>query len=565
MRSKLRWVASLALCAGVVVWSGFESAPGAPAAKAAKEKPATGQAGARKPKKKPARKFKRPVQTKRVGQGQMIAIVDGKLDRAARMCEDYLELEPNHLESLFNLAVARGQMKDLAGAEKAMQQALGAGLPAGRFLAGPRRLVKPLAQTETFRRLAAREDLQLIHGPMLGCLTDRSARFWVRTAKEIPVQVVVSASKDMARPIKSPAVSTAAGHDYTAVAGVQGLEPDTVYWYDVLLDGRSALGPDRPSFRTFPRQGEGARFRVAFGGGAGYTPKHERMWETIAARRPLAFLFLGDNVYIDNPTRPQVQQYTYYRRQSRPEYRRFVRSTAIFAIWDDHDFGVNDCFYGADRDKPPWKVPVWELFRDNWNNPVYGGGPKNPGCWFRFAIGDVDFFMLDGRYYRTDPQGESPSMLGAVQKAWLLEGLKSSRAAFKVLASPVPWVLEAKGKSLDTWRGFQAEREEIFAFIQKHRIDGVVLLSADRHRSDVWRIDRPEGYPLWEFESSRLTNVHSHGLMPGAVFGYNKKCSFGLLEFDTAKADPELTYRIESIDGEPIHAVTVKRSAISQR
>ncbi len=156
-------------------------------------------------------------------------------------------------------------------------------------------------------------------------------------------------------------------------------------------------------------------------------------------------------------------------------------------------------------------------------------------------------------------------MLGKAQKAWLLKELDRSEATFKVLASSVPWVLEAKGGSLDTWRGFQAEREEIFSFLEKKEIDGMVLISADRHRSDLWRIDRESGYPLYEFESSRLTNIHTHGIMAGSLFGYNKKCSFGILTFDTTRPDPELSYQIYSIDDELIHTFVVKKSEISHK
>ena len=64
-----------------------------------------------------------------------------------------------------------------------------------------------------------------------------------------------------------------------------------------------------------------------------------------------------------------------------------------------------------------------------------------------------------------------------------------------------------------------------------------MLISADRHRSDLWKIDRPAGYPLYEFNSSRLTNQHVHGEMKAALFSYNKKQSFGTVDFDTTLAD----------------------------
>jgi alkaline phosphatase D len=176
----------------------------------------------------------------------------------------------------------------------------------------------------------------------------------------------------------------------------------------------------------------------------------------------------------------------------------------------------------------------------------------------------VDFFMLDGRYYRDKPKSENPSMLGAAQKKWLFQKLKSSRATFKVLASPVPWAFGAKPGSLDPWQGYKAEREQIFSFLETNQIDGVILISADRHRSDAWKIERKDGYDLYEFESSKLTNIHTHNIMPDAMFSYNKKCSFGLLTFDTTKLDPEVIYQIISIDDEVIWKFSLKRSQLTR-
>jgi hypothetical protein len=51
--------------------------------------------------------------------------------------------------------------------------------------------------------------------------------------------------------------------------------------------------------------------------------------------------------------------------------------------------------------------------------------------------------------------------------------------------------------------------------------------------------------------------------MPGALFGYNKKCSFGLLTFDTMKTDPEVTYQIINIDGELIWEFSLKKSQLT--
>ena len=50
---------------------------------------------------------------------------------------------------------------------------------------------------------------------------------------------------------------------------------------------------------------------------------------------PIATLLLGDNVYIDDPEHQFTQLYCYYRRQSRPEFRRYVATNGIFSIYDD--------------------------------------------------------------------------------------------------------------------------------------------------------------------------------------------------------------------------------------
>ena len=109
---------------------------------------------------------------------------------------------------------------------------------------------------------------------------------------------------------------------------------------------------------------------------------------------------------------------------------------------------------------------------------------------------------------------------------------------------------------------FPAEREQIFSYIADNKINGVILVSADRHRSDAWIIDRKKGYNLYEFESSKLTNLHTHHIMPGSIFGYNKTCSFGILDFDTKAKDPKVTYKIVSIDGEIMNSIMIRRSEL---
>lgn len=426
----------------------------------------------------------------------------------------------------------------------------------GRF--GAEGGMPDLMKEPEFCALLKKHYLKLFSGPMVGSITDTSARFWVRTAGPARVEAVVGSGRT-AR--ESKETTTHAGNDFTAVLEVDGLEPFTEYPCTIYFGGNPSRYSGRQKFRTAPAAGQKARFSIAFGGGARYVPKNEGVWATIQRARPLALLMLGDNVYIDEPQRRDIQRLHYYRRQLRHEWRALAASTAVYAIYDDHDLGKNDCAGGPDPFKPEWKFLAWKVFRENWANPSYGGGDARPGCWFDFTLGDVHVFMLDNRYYRDFPR----SMLGPDQKRWLLDALARSRAKFKVLASGTLWTALADKKGADSWEAVAHEREEIFSLIDRRRIGGVVLISADRHRTEIWPNERPKGYTLWEFESSKLTNIHTHGTRKEAEWSYNKGNLFGMLDFDLAAGDPTVTLRAVSSEGRNIHSKTLALSELQAR
>ena len=499
---------------------------------------------------------------KRVHQVALRHILRGDLDRTEKFLKRYLKQDPKDAETLYMLGILQAQRDDVRKAESMMHRAIDAGLPDDRLIAGPRSLMEPLAETDLFKQLREKYSSQLVHGPLLGNVSDSAASFWVRTSTESEITVVVmdeASGKEVARSGKA---KSDASEDFTAVASVIGLQPNTNYRYSIAIDAKPCANG---TFRTLAPEGKPSKFVIAFGGGSGYVPENERMWNTIGSFDPHAILLLGDNVYIDDPESKTMQQYTYHRRQSRPEWRKLTARSPVFTIWDDHDFGTDDSWGGADVSVPFWKKDwVFAIFRQNWANPSYGGGDDRPGCWYSFRIGDVDFIMLDCRYYRSNPKKSPRSMLGPVQKKWLKEQLKAADGTFKVLVSSVPWDFRTKGDSLDTWNGYKEEHEEILSFIESEEIEGVVLMSADRHRSDAWKISRPNGYDLYEFNSSRLTNQHIHEAMEkrGAIFSYNDPQSFGLVTFDTTLDDPEVTYEVVNIDGQKPHSITVKRSKL---
>lgn len=458
-------------------------------------------------------------------------------------------------DRLFVLAMAAMKDADVDKAFSLVKESIAAGLPIERLQAGPRELFAPLHARGDYQDWLEPHAKVLLHGPMLGYVTQDSARFWVRTSNEVKLGIALSKTnelegKDLKVVKQMEKVISRKENDFTGTVAVTGLSPHTQYTYQVLLDDQP-VGPIA-TFRTHPEQDTPSKFQIGFGGGAGFTPMYEKNWATIASHNLSAFFLLGDNVYIDDPKHRMSQQYCYYRRQSQPQWRDFVAKTPIYSIYDDHDFGVNDCVPGPKIEIPVWKRPVWETFKQNWVNPGYGGGPSQPGCWYDFWIGEIHFIFLDCRYYRDLKGG---SMIGPVQKKWLLETLASSTGTFKVIASSVPWSPGVKPGSRDTWDGFANEREEIFRHIEKNNISGVLLMSADRHRSDLRKIPRKDGYDFYEVMSSRLTNVHTHGLVSGAkgskfIMGYNETPSFGRLEFDTTASTPSIEYKIFDIDNQ---------------
>lgn len=420
---------------------------------------------------------------------------------------------------------------------------------------GPEGGLHDLLQQSDFSPLIKKHNLALFNGPMVGSVTPTSAKFWVRTAGEAQFQVVIGNKK-------SNEIVTKKADDYTGVVEITGLKPFTQYQYEVLVNGK-LYNKAAFHFSTYPTANMPAKYNIAFGACSRYIPINEPIWNKVAESEPLAYLGLGDNVYIDATHQQDTQRLHYYRRMLREEYRDFISQTSMYAVWDDHDFGLDDA-YGGDR-IAPWKIKNLNVFKQNWNNPFYGNKDKPTGTYHNFTIGQVEVFMTDGRFNRTELTKVPGTMLGAEQKAWLLKSLKASTATFKIIASGTMWTEHSDKKGRDSWSGprFRAERDEIFEFIKKHKINGVVLLAGDRHRTEIWKNSNPGSYPLYEFLSGKVTNLHTHPTKEKALWSYNKGNFWGDLSFDFSLGDPTITFTAINQDGESIKDFTLKLSEIS--
>ena len=312
---------------------------------------------------------------------------------------------------------------------------------------------------------------------------------------------------------------------------MNGLSPDTRYQYEVSIDGKT--DPKwKGSFKTAPVEGTPTAFRLAITS-CMKIGKPQRSWNILLEEQPDLHLTVGDTHYADttNPT-VQMEHHLTYRREK--EFAKVLQQVPTYAIWDDHDYGPNNSD-GTAKGKE-FSLVGW---KQAWPNPP-SGTPDTPGAFFKFSRGDVDFFVVDGRYHRSPnglPDNNKKRMLGDAQFAWLLEGLKNSKAKFKIIASGS--VLHHS--KVDGWRIFTYSRHRLFDAIKKHRISGVMYIGGDMHQSLVWEHHESGrvGYPMIEIMSSGITN--------------GKDLSFATIDFDTTLDDPTARVRIIYGRGEKIN------------
>ena len=321
---------------------------------------------------------------------------------------------------------------------------------------------------------------------------------------------------------------------------INGLAPDTRYQYQVSINGK-ADPKWKGSFKTAPVEGTSTAFRMAITS-CMHIKRAQRSWNLLLEEQPDLHLTVGDTHYADttDPT-IQLQHHLAYRRKK--EFANVLRQVPTYAIWDDHDYGPNNSDGTAEGKE--FSLAGW---KQAWPNPA-SGTPDTPGAFFKFSRGDVEFFVVDGRYHRSPnelPDNDKKRMLGDAQFEWLLSGLKNSKAKFKIIASGS--VLHHS--KVDGWRIFTFSRHRLFDAIKKHKISGVMYIGGDMHQSLVWQHHESDrvGYPMIEIMSSGITN--------------GKDLSFATIDFDTTVDDP--TARVRIIYGKGKKINTDKTWKLSQ-
>ncbi len=416
-------------------------------------------------------------------------------------------------------------------------------------------------------------------GPMNGHAAQRAVTIWLQTWEAADVQLAYRWEQHPADSTQyTPVVRTSAEDAFTAHIHIPYLEPGRRYLYDVIINGRKVNLPYQPSFQTPPLwqwRTDPPDFTVALGSclyindppydrpGRPYGDSFEIL-ASIARLRPDVMVWLGDNVYYREADfdDPEMLNYRYAHARAFPLLQPLLATAHHYAVWDDHDYGPND----ADRSYH-LKGTALRIFQRYWANPSYGL-PGVPGIFTKFTWGDVDFFLLDDRYYRSPnriPDADSQkTMWGRAQLEWLLDALTYSRAPFKVVINGNQ-ILNADTRYEALAAHFPAEFDYLIREIRRRNIQGVFFVSGDRHHSELMRYQPDDHYPLYELTVSPLTSraASRPEANPRRVEGtLVRQRNFAVIRFSGPRKDRKMTITLYDATGKRLWRRTIAASEL---
>jgi alkaline phosphatase D len=410
---------------------------------------------------------------------------------------------------------------------------------------------------------AQQHNIPLMGGPMLGNLKDDGVSLWLRPASSKTLNVIVTRMDGNDK--KTFSVGSAEpGRDQRII--LDGLSPDTKYKYEVYsMKNRIAEG----SLKTAPSSEEKSIVRIAFGSCFHKIGLHNpNLINQILRREPHAMMLLGDIAVDDRENNFNMHHSDYLLREMSKPWQRLSANVPLYTSWDDHDYlnndlnGIPEGFHKADQEG------LRTIWQQNWNNPEN----ESEGIFFNTRIGAVELIMLDTRSCReVNKRGKYGSYLGTIQQKWLKETLKKSTAPFKIISSGTMWSdYISNGK--DSWGTWDTlARDEIFDLIETENITGVLLVSGDRHGARGFRIPRPSGFFLYEFEAASLGGVPGPDAMAtnavNQIFGYHgtETIAFGEFTFNTIGDKPLVTFRLIDQSGHILEEQELSYSRLTPR
>lgn len=351
-------------------------------------------------------------------------------------------------------------------------------------------------------------------------------------------------------------------------------------WLSVSLFVLVACTPPSLRLPSGVPTGQTEHFVLAFGSCANQT-KQQLIWQAVVASQPDLFLFLGDNIYGDTEDM-NVLRARYAQLAHNPYYQRLLAHIPVIATWDDHDYGGNDA--GAEY---PKKAESKQIFLDFFGEPADSERRlRADGIYTAYRYGPVgqrvQVILLDTRWNRspltrvteadyaerrrlhigpyTATADPTAQLLGEAQWRWLEEQLRQP-AELRLIATSIPFLQEGTG--WETWSNFPAERDRLLTLITTARVNGLLFLTGDTHRAQFSKRTTAVPYPLWEVNSSGLTeNVDWPAPDTSRLGGYYIEDNYGLLRVDWSEADPEIVMEIRAVDNNLVMQNTIRLSEL---
>ena len=151
------------------------------------------------------------------------------------------------------------------------------------------------------------------------------------------------------------------------------------------------------------------------------------IWKAVEKENLNDFFFMGDNVYGDLDSGELSNMKPAYVKQEK-NFPTWLKNLQPLAIWDDHDYGLND-----GGNEYTLKKDSQKLFLDFWKVDKQDDRHKREGIYFSETrqIKDKKILLigLDTRYFRSPLEGEkrnyqstsdvSKTILGQQQWEWL--------------------------------------------------------------------------------------------------------------------------------------------------
>ena len=269
-----------------------------------------------------------------------------------------------------------------------------------------------------------------------------------------------------------------------------------------------------------PAPARASAFRIGVASCADQS-KPQPVWDAALADRPDCFVFAGDNVYASD-TQFDIAKLraAYAELGAKPNFERLRAAVPHLAVWDDHDYGVNDGgaeFAHKQASKDEF-LRFWRLAADDTRRsreglyhavvlPVAERRVQVIGLdlrWFRSSWKPTNERGAPGKERYVPDADPANTMLGEEQWRWLEARLREP-ADVRILVSSTQCVVEGHG--WERWGNLPLERERLYRLIRDSGARGVVIVSGDRHIGAIYHeANATLLYPLVELTSSGVTH-----------------------------------------------------------